>query len=184
MKKKTILITGSTRGIGKELKSQLEDKYNVIGFGSKECNLASPLSIVSYVEILPKKIDILINNAGVFSTDDNAGVTSRLFPVNSFGPAILTEQLRITKRLNKHSLILNISTSDVKKFVKNQTLYIWSKAALEKFGELFEFENNIKVLNIQLPPVKTDMYIKGYNTKSKPISVEKAAKIIIEKGGL
>ena len=68
-KNKRVLITGSTRGIGLDISKTFSNLgANVLGFGSKDFDLSESESIKKfelYIKKL-KKIDILINNAGVY----------------------------------------------------------------------------------------------------------------------
>ncbi|MBN2639194.1 MAG: SDR family NAD(P)-dependent oxidoreductase [Bacteroidales bacterium] len=97
MKKKTILITGSTKGIGFEIARQLGDLgHRVILSGRKEealenalsqlktkrCDVVSLLMNVSSIESIQKavnqlanskiKLDVLINNAGILLREDSS----------------------------------------------------------------------------------------------------------------
>ncbi|MEM7289473.1 MAG: SDR family NAD(P)-dependent oxidoreductase [Pseudomonadota bacterium] len=114
---KTILITGSTDGIGLLTAKKLAtDGYNVLLHGRNEAKLSAAakevggnvetyradLSSVDDVKALAagilekhNKLDVLINNAGVLKTPkpilDN-GLDAR-FMVNTFAPYMLTELL-------------------------------------------------------------------------------------------
>lgn len=120
--KKTILITGSTDGIGLvAAKSYVEQGHKVLLHGRSETKLAAAkeqlsnlvgseevetyiadLSVLSQVVQLAKSVsenhqqlDVLINNAGVFVVPDNQsadGLDTR-FAVNTIAPYLLTKKL-------------------------------------------------------------------------------------------
>ena len=135
---KTILITGSTDGIGLETaKSLLKQGHRVLVHGrnpektrrvGKELEaLASAeqielftadLSILSEVNQLAEDIkqrvgylDVLINNAGIFKTDNKVasnGVDVR-FMVNTIAPWVLTRALMA--QLSTDARIINLSSA-------------------------------------------------------------------------
>ena len=66
MKKKTALVTGASRGIGKSIKeSLLNEQIEVISPSRNELDLSSSESIDNFLTNLSKSIDILVNNAGI-----------------------------------------------------------------------------------------------------------------------
>ncbi len=135
---KTILITGSTDGIGLEtarmLVSQghhvllhgrdpakLEDVERTLSGlsdGGRVESYLADLSRMSDVEILAKavtrrhdKIDVLINNAGVFKTPDPTtqdGLDVR-FAVNTIAPYLLTQ--RLLPLLGVSGRVINLSSA-------------------------------------------------------------------------
>lgn len=135
---KTILITGSTDGIGLEAAKMLVAKgHHVLLHGRNPAKLkavhktltalpgagkiegyAADLSRIAEVETLSKaiiekhqKIDILINNAGVYSVTDplaENGLDVR-FVVNVLAPYVLTEKLM--PLLGPDGRIVNLSSA-------------------------------------------------------------------------
>ncbi|KAG7380824.1 hypothetical protein PHYPSEUDO_006757 [Phytophthora pseudosyringae] len=115
MAAKTVLITGSTRGIGLEFAKHFSDAgWKVIGVarnGSKadELKALSPLKVVSFdctdeasiaqaaQELKGVPIDLLINNAGIFMAGGLESMTKdmlmRQFEVNTVGPFLVTRAL-------------------------------------------------------------------------------------------
>ena len=135
---KTILITGSTDGIGLETaKLLVAGGHNVLLHGRNPTKLAqvektvsalakggsvetyvADLSKMADVETLARsvaqdhaKIDVLINNAGVFATPDPRtaeGLDIR-FAVNTIAPFLLTQ--RLLPLLGKSGRVVNLSSA-------------------------------------------------------------------------
>ena len=135
---KTILITGSTDGIGLETARLLAaDGHRVLLHGRNPakleqtaaslCELADPARIETYeadlsrmpaVEALAaavtqrhERLDVLINNAGIFKTADPVtadGLDVR-FAVNTLAPYLLTQ--RLMPLLGPASRVINLSSA-------------------------------------------------------------------------
>ena len=113
---KTVLITGSNRGIGLEFCTQLKQRgfdviatcrqssaaLNNLGVNVIEnVDVSCPKSLANLVKTLAgKKIDWLINNAGIANgiamdelNEDNIASCKRMFEVNSLGPLLTTQAL-------------------------------------------------------------------------------------------
>lgn len=135
--KKTIFITGATDGIGLETAKNLAEKgHNLIihGRNAEKLNkvkvqleqLGKSVTIDTYIADLSSsnevkhlasqiakqhKIDVLINNAGVFKIADTTtsiGIDVR-FVVNTIAPYILTTQLM--SAFNDNSRVINLSSA-------------------------------------------------------------------------
>lgn len=135
---KVILVTGSTDGIGLETAATLAEKghnvllhgrdaakldnakttlYGLSGEGNVEGYIAD-LSRLSDVEALAKavaqkhtKLDVLINNAGVYAVPDvvtQDGLDTR-FAVNTIAPYLLTKQL--LPLLDDSARVINLSSA-------------------------------------------------------------------------
>ena len=135
---KTILLTGATDGIGLETAKDLAKQgHHLILHGRSDEKLESlkriildinknlkidlikaDLSIISDVhqmvedvKALNTKIDIIINNAGVFITDNPITVDQIdiRFAVNTISPYILT--MKLIPLLNQDARIVNVSSA-------------------------------------------------------------------------
>lgn len=131
--KKTILITGSTDGIGLETAkklislghkvlihgrnlSKLQDVQKLLG-GEVESYLADLSSfddikkLANDIKSKHKKIDVLINNAGVYKTSNpitKDGLDVR-YMVNTIAPYLLTKEL--LECLDTNSRVVNLSSA-------------------------------------------------------------------------
>jgi len=135
---KTILITGSTDGIGLETARMLvsqghhvllhgrnpaklekaEQTLAALPDGGRDESYVADLSHMADVEALAKavsqkhsKLDVLINNAGVFSTPDPVtqdGLDVR-FAVNTIAPYLLTK--RLLPLLGTSGRVVNLSSA-------------------------------------------------------------------------
>lgn len=131
--KKTILITGSTDGIGLETAKMLTaDGHRILLHGRNASKLASAagavdastesyvadLSRITDVETLARavsekhtKLDVLINNAGVYKTPNpitQDGIDMR-FMVNTIAPYVLTRLLLPLMDINGR--VINVSSA-------------------------------------------------------------------------
>lgn len=182
---KTVLISGANRGIGRALAERfLEENYFVIGTSTSgkatlrnknlefiRLDLSSPKeiekSLDSFIK-LRKKIDILINNSGIWSGHENdpnmyVDALRKVLEVNLIGTIDWTEKL--IPHLNKGAKIINISSRagsfNWKGLVfRNYPDYRISKAALNMYTVTLANrlkESGILVASIHPGWVKTDM---------------------------
>jgi len=137
--KKICLITGATSGIGKATAIELARKGMQIIFTSRDeekgkntmdeiikstgnpdvnmyhCDLASFQSISEFASLIKKnfiKLDILINNAGIWmkQKDMNADGIEYTFAVNHLAPFLLTSLLLDMIRKSDAGRIINVSS--------------------------------------------------------------------------
>ncbi|MCK5021902.1 MAG: SDR family NAD(P)-dependent oxidoreductase [Candidatus Pacebacteria bacterium] len=182
---KIVLITGIDKGIGKALAEKfLEQGYFVIGTVFEDTDLsndnlitynldlASGESISNCVEGINKsgkKIDILINNAGVLLDKEETSVVidklRKTLEINLIGTIDFTEQ--ILSLINKEGHIINISSAASSlgrpyadsRCPANYPSYRISKTALNMYTKTLAFRLNGEIIISSINPgwVKTDM---------------------------
>ena len=187
---KIVFITGISRGIGKALAEKfLKEGYEIIGTSTSgkadiknknltilKLDLSSPKSIEECVKAfkkLNKKLDILINNAGIWSRrEDDKMIIDLLrknLEVNLFGTIQLTEEL--IQFINKDGKVINISSSAgslERTHHANYPDYKISKAALNMYTRTLAIrleKRKIIVASIHPGWVETDMGGKGADFK-------------------
>lgn len=183
---KTVLVTGGSRGIGKSIVQKFaENGYNVILNYSKSEEAAYRLSekynnvkifkanisnkkqvqeMIDYATSEFKKIDILINNAGISSTgllqDLSEEELNRIFSVNVNGTFFCTQSVLPQMIARHEGKIINISSVWGLVGASNEVAYSASKAAIIGFTKALAKEvgpSNIRVNCIAPGIVMTDM---------------------------
>ena len=168
LKDKTVIITGGTRGLGKELclefakngcnviftysRSQTESKkvkleIEKLGVTAKffKLNLLSPDNIDQFCEIIKNEninFDFLINNAASGVMKNSIETTEKhwdwTMQVNVKGPWLLSKNL--SKNIKKKGKIINISSPGSTKVLNNYFSIGVSKAALESLTRYMAYD--------------------------------------------
>ena len=129
---KTVLVTGGTRGIGASIVRHFENlNAEVIATGVNKdqlhksinrrvkyhyLDLKNEKSISDFIEYISqrKKIDILINNAGMNKIDPIEKIKDEdwhnIYNINLYGPFLLTREISKIMKKNKYGRIVNISS--------------------------------------------------------------------------
>ena len=164
---KRVLITGSSRGIGKSITTTFENlgaeviKLNSLNYDFKKEN--EILNLKNYIKKL-KKIDVLINNAGINYSELNINISinkyNELMNVNLKAPFIITSEVSKLMKKNKFGRIINISSIASVRVRDGRSVYSASKFGLEGFTKTVSVElakYNILVNSVAPGFINTDM---------------------------
>ena len=159
--KKSILITGSRKGIGKYLVEYYSDKgFNVFGCSREPINYSLPNYSHYICDITEEKqvkemlrdikknnghIDILINNAGVNLTLQPTMLVSyqnalKTVEINLLGTFLMCREVARLMMKNSFGRIINFSSMAVKHKVEGEAIYTASKAAIISFTRVLAKE--------------------------------------------
>lgn len=128
--KKTVLLTGGSRGIGKAIYDELSNDYNVLSPTRQELDVSDINSINDYFYD-DMKIDILINNAGINIIKDIESILNedieKINMINLVAPLKLIQNCVKNMKKNRYGKIINISSIWGIRSKENRTLYSGTK---------------------------------------------------------
>ncbi len=190
MKHKNIVITGTSRGLGRELAEFLSKDNRVIGLSRSKSDLAIEQKIcdvsnheqvnavVADIVRTHGPVDVLINNAAVLKTaplalmsaeDILAMVQTNLLGVIWTSRAIMRPMMKA-----RFGRIINIISMSHKLSVVGDSVYAATKAGVEAFAKILNKEGHsfgITVNNIGLSAMQSGML--DQITKDKPDQVKR-----------
>lgn len=196
---KVIVITGTRKGIGRYLAEHyLEKGMIVCGCSRGESDLQhdnyqhfcldvadekAVKKMVSSIAKKHKKIDYLINNAGIASMNHSfltpLSVMEKVFKTNVFGSFLFCREVGKIMAKNKIGRIVNFTTVASPLDLAGEAVYAASKSAVEKLTTILakEFgEHGITVNAIGPSPIKTDLIKNVGETKLNKLLEQQAIK--------
>lgn len=184
--RKVIVITGGSDGLGKTLTEHLSKENNVIIFATNEerlidvannnncnykvCDVSNYFLVENCIgEIIEKygKIDILINNAGLWiqeelDTNDSQKINS-VVDVNLLGVINCSKTVIPIMKKNRDGLIININSQAGINHKAERVVYNATKWGVTGFSKSLQDEvakYGIRVTNVMPGMMKTDMFNK------------------------
>lgn len=178
MNHKTIIITGTSSGIGFALAEFFGKKgHKVFGISRKKVNSEHFISIsaditdkaqidaaVSEILKTENQMDVLINNAGMGMVgaveDSTSEDITKLFSLNLIGAVQMMSAVLPKMREQKSGKIINISSIGSEMGLPFRGFYSASKSALDKITEAMRYEIsqwNIDACSLHLGDIKTNI---------------------------
>ena len=175
---KKVLITGASKGIGKEIaKVFLSNGYEVYGTSREPDKIEDKIPDVKYVQLeladeqsiencfkIVKDVDILINNAGQSQLGSVESIDmdkfEKLFQINLFGMIKLTKLFLPNMRKRKTGVIVNIGSLGGRFALPYFSSYSSSKYAVQGYTQCLRYELaqfGIKVILIEPNDIKTSI---------------------------
>ncbi|QCD51836.1 SDR family NAD(P)-dependent oxidoreductase [Campylobacter sp. RM16192] len=176
---KNILITGTSRGIGKALSIGFLETNKVFGCSRSDsdiehknykhfcidvCDENKVIDMVRGIKRESGKIDVLINNAGAASMNHllttNLNSVNELFNVNFMSAFLFTREVGKIMSRQKYGKIVNFSSVAAALNLEGEAIYAAAKAAIENFTrtsakELGKFNINVNAIGIS--PTMTNL---------------------------
>ena len=192
LKGKVIIITGGGQGIGEFLALGLSKRSAIVycidkkfknrqkkyrGLNNMLCDITKLDEVKNTcAEIIKKnkKIDVLINNAGITIPDklDNYSLDSwtKTLDVNLTGAFIFTQQVLKRMKKNRSGSIINITSINAEFGFPDNPAYVASKGGLKMLGKSLARDcgkYGIRVNNLGPGYIATKMTEKSYRNKKK-----------------
>lgn len=179
MRDKTILVTGASRGIGRQIVEHYGATNDVIGISRSgdgvdaprvtnvACDLADIDALGDHLDDIFRRwpsIDVVINNAAVLKSTPLALMRDSdilsMVHTNLVAPIFLTKRAVRAMMRQRHGHIINIVSMSHKLCKPGDSVYASTKAALEVFGKIVNAEAHaagISVNNLAISASPTGM---------------------------
>ena len=151
---KWILVTGSSRGVGKLISEHLlRNGASVVGFARGKASIEHPKYFHMQIDIgdiqsikggfsrirkLTNKLDVLVNNAAIATSQyvmiASAGAMQEMLNVNLLGTFLVSGEAAKLMYKNNHGRIINIGSMMSKLQPAGGAVYAACKAALNTFS--------------------------------------------------
>lgn len=202
---KTVLITGSSKGLGKALAlAFVKNKHSVILHGrdwkglektAKEIRRNGTCEIIradinSNLDVIAsiaekKNIDIFINNAGMHLSKAFSLCTEQeiknVLDTNLVSPILLTHKIFKQFKERKAGLIINVNSLAGKEAAFGESIYCSSKHGLRGFSRSLQHEAtgcNVRIIDVYLGRMQTTLHI-GNKDYDKYIDIKEAADAVL-----
>lgn len=165
-----IAITGSSSGIGFELKKILSQDHDLISIERKDLDLDNTDNVLNFS--IPF-CDILINCAGhdlggkVAFLNHNSNYIVSILNTNLISPILLTQK---ALQNNPNCKIVFINSTNIIRYWGNDLIYTLSKESLNRFSHLLRVDHpDVRQLEIILGLTKTNFNINRHRVNHKTI---------------
>ncbi len=188
---KRVLVTGASRGIGREIAIQcaaagarvalvarneqaIKELAVELGGTAHPCDLADldqVRDLLARVEADGGPVDVLVNNAGLDAVGGlehaSAEEIAELLHVNLHAPVELSRQVLPGMVARKAGHVVNVSSFASAAMFPGGTAYAASKGGLSSFTEVLRWElkgTGVDLTLVELGPIPTDMltHVKDY----------------------
>ena len=177
---KTIVITGTRKGIGKEMaKHYLAEGWQVVGCSRGEGSIKhahyqhfaldvsdedAVIAMARTIKASHGQLDALLNNAGIASMNHAlltpASTVNRILQTNVVGTFLFCREMAKLMRRTRNGRIINFTTVAHPLNLEGEAIYAASKAAVESLTRILArelAELNITVNAIGPTPIATDL---------------------------
>jgi 3-oxoacyl-[acyl-carrier protein] reductase len=175
-----IIITGTRKGIGKELALYYLDNNDIVigcsrgdssidnsNYRHFSLDVSDEKAVVSMIRSVKKefgKIDVLLNNAGIASMNHflttSYETVKNIFSTNFFGTFLFSREVSKVMMKQKSGRIVNFTTIATPLSLEGEAIYASSKSAIENLTQTISKELatfNITVNAIGPTPIETDL---------------------------
>ena len=209
LKNKVILITGAGRGIGKYLAEKMAEQEAIVFSIDKkfeknvtkkkknifeiECDITDQTKfkkICSEIIKKKKRIDVLINNAGISMANKEPGKPyekekwDKTIEINLTSHFVCSQEVIKHIRKQKKGSIINITSINAELGFPRNPAYVASKGGLKMLGKALAKDwgkYGIRVNNLGPGYIKTDMTGKTYSNKK--LKMERAKHTMLGRWG-